>query len=195
MKHRPLLAGLFGAAVLATGAISWAVATRSDMFAESKAPAPAYQEADSLLRKGIQQDRNHDHAGAAHSYARVLELQPQNKYAWYDLGYAAEEVGNTDDARRAYERALTIDPAFSPALYNEALLLKKSKPDQAMALLERAMTADPKSAATAHYHIGLIWSRKGRDRQAVTEFRQAVAINPSLLSEVPRTYRESLSKH
>jgi tetratricopeptide (TPR) repeat protein len=186
-----LLAGLFGVAVVATGLTSWAVATRLGTPWDAKAPMTVQQEADSLLQKGMLQDRGHDPKGAARSYARVLHLQPENKFAWFNLGVAAQEVGDTADARRAYEKTLTIDPAFAPALYNQALLLERTEPDQAAALLERTTAADPKAAA-AHYHLGLIWSRKDSRHKAVQEFRRAVAIDPSLLSQVPRAFRDSV---
>ncbi|MEV6289088.1 tetratricopeptide repeat protein [Streptomyces sp. NPDC051896] len=153
-----------------------------------------HQDANSLLQAGILQDKNHDPKAAARYYARVLKLQPQNKYAWFDLGVAAQEVGDTADAHRAYERALTIDPAFPSALFNEALLVQWSKPDQAVALLERAAAANPREPTT-HLHLGEIWARKDHERKAAAEFRRAVAIDPSLLAHVPEKFKDSARGH
>ncbi|MFJ4581721.1 tetratricopeptide repeat protein [Streptomyces echinatus] len=192
MKHNTLLAGLIGVAAVATGVAAWAIQSRTVASSESKAPPPAYEDADALLQKGILQDQNHDPKAAARSYQRALDLEPDNKFAWFNLGVVAQEVGNTDDARAAYERSLRIDPAFPPALFNEALLFETSAPDRAVALLERATDADPK-AATAHLHLGRIWARKEDADKAAVAFRRAVAIDPSLINEVPEEFRDSAS--
>lgn len=190
VKHRLLLAGLVTVAAAATGVTAWVIESQSETTSESKDPSSVHDEANRYVQTGILQDKNHDYQAAAGSYVHALQLEPQNKVAWYNLGVAAHEVGNTAGARAAYERALKIDPAFPPALFNEALLLERSRPDQAVALLERATAADPK-AATAHLHLGFIWARKGHDRTAVDEFRRAVATDPSLLSQVPEKFKES----
>jgi tetratricopeptide (TPR) repeat protein len=190
VKHRRLLAGLFGVAAVATGVTTWALMSHAEAPPESKAPAPVHQNANTLLQMGILQEKYHDPKAAARTYARVLKLEPENKFAWYNLGVLAQEAGRTGDARAAYDRALKADPAFPPALFNEALLLEPSDPDQAAALLHRAVAAAP-PAATAHLHLGRIWARRHLDRKAAGEFRLAVAADPSLRSQVPEKYRDS----
>jgi len=185
---------LAGAAAVSTGVMSWAL--NSAMTPESEAAQPVVNrplpDADSVLQAGILQQQNHDVKGAARSYRHVLRLDPQNKFAWYNLGVIAHGDGRTDDARAAYEKALKIDPAFMSALFNEGILLKSSDPDRAMGLLERALGVDPQ-AATVHLHLGEIWAMKDRDQVATDEFRSAVAADPSLRSQVPESFRDSLS--
>ncbi|MFF0159043.1 tetratricopeptide repeat protein [Streptomyces sp. NPDC005263] len=185
---------LTGAAALSTGMMSWAL--NSAMTPESEATQPAVnrplQDADSILQAGILQQENHDLKGAARTYQRVLRLDPQNKFAWYNLGVIAHNDGRTDDAREAYEKSLKIDPAFMSALFNEGILLKSSDPDRAMGLLERALGVDPQ-AASVHLHLGEIWAMKNRDQVAADEFRSAVAADPSLRSQVPESFRDSVS--
>ncbi|MFI1162487.1 tetratricopeptide repeat protein [Streptomyces sp. NPDC020801] len=150
------------------------------------------QEAATLLQAANLQSQYHDFAGAARTYRRVLEIEPHNKVAWYNLGVIAQQEGRTTDARKAYDKALKIDPKYASALYNEALLLKSSDPDRAMGLLARAIAARP-NAATAHLQLGLILARKDRDDQAGDEFRRAVAADPSLHSQVPEPFRDDVS--
>ncbi|CAM5690204.1 Tetratricopeptide repeat protein OS=Streptomyces aurantiogriseus OX=66870 GN=GCM10010251_16990 PE=4 SV=1 [Streptomyces aurantiogriseus] len=186
---------LSGAAAAATGMMVWAIHSSSAAAPESKAqPAPkkTLENVDALLQTGVLQQQTHDSKGAARTYRRVLELDPQNKLAWYNLGVIAHEDGRTADARAAYEKSLKIDPAFESALFNEALLLKSSDPDRAMGLLERAIGANPQ-ATTAHLHLADIWAKKNRDEEAADEYRRAVAADPSLRSHVPESFRDSLS--
>ncbi|WP_435613838.1 tetratricopeptide repeat protein [Streptomyces sp. 1222.5] len=139
---------------------------------------------------GIVQEHHHDSKAAAQSYFRVLELQPRNKFAWYNLGHLAQQEGKTPGARAAYEQALQIDPSFAPALFNEALLLEAAEPDGAAELLQRAIAVNPK-AGTAHLHLGRVWARTNRAGKAKDEFRLAVAADHSLRSQVPEEFRDS----
>lgn len=183
--------GLFAVAAVATGVTSWAILSYSAAPADAKAPSSADQnlrDADTLLQAGITQQQNHDVEGADRTYRRVLELDPQNKYAWYNLGVMAHQAGRAADARAAYDKALKIDPAFPSALFNEALLVESSDPDQAGELLKRVIAADPR-AGTAHLHLGRIRALQKRDKDAADEFRRAITADPSLWSQVPEEFR------
>ncbi|MFJ3303230.1 tetratricopeptide repeat protein [Streptomyces sp. NPDC086549] len=146
------------------------------------------QDANTLLEAGILQQNNHDFEAADRAYRRVLELDPQNKYAWYNLGVMAHGDGRVADARADYDNALKIDPVFQSALYNESLLLESSDPDRAVELLKSLIDAEPK-AGTAHLHLGRIWAQKDRDDDAAKEFRRALEDDPSLRSQVPEEFR------
>ncbi|MFF4685981.1 tetratricopeptide repeat protein [Streptomyces sp. NPDC001307] len=183
--------GLFTTAAVATGVTSWAIHSYSAASPDSKAPSSAdqnRQDADILLQAGIAQQQNHDAQGADLTYRRVLKLDPQNKYAWYNLGVMAHEAGRAADARADYDKALNIDPVFTSALFNEALLLESSDPEQAGELLKRVIAAKPK-AGTAHLHLGRIRAKQNRAKDAADEFRRAIAADPSLRSQVPAEFR------
>ncbi|MCX4611443.1 MULTISPECIES: tetratricopeptide repeat protein [Streptomyces] len=145
-----------------------------------------------LLQTALQQQQQQDSGGAALTYKRVLEMDPHNKLAWYGLGLIAQQNGKTLDARAAYDKALKIDPSFMSALFSEAMMLKSSDPDRTMELLKRAVVAEPE-AATIRMQLGLLLAEKGRTDEAGNEFRRAVAANPSLRSQVPEDFRDSVS--
>ncbi|MFJ3333897.1 tetratricopeptide repeat protein [Streptomyces sp. NPDC086766] len=171
--------------------MSWAIHSHSADSSDFKAQSSVgrnVQDANMLLEAGILQQKNHDLEGADRTYRRVLELDPQNKYAWYNLGVIAHGDGRAVDARVAYDKALKVDPAFPPALFNEALLLEPSDPDRAAGLLKRVIADNPK-AGTAYLHLGRIWEQKNRDDKAAAEFRRAIATDPSLRSQVPKEFR------
>jgi tetratricopeptide (TPR) repeat protein len=60
-------------------------------------------------------------------YERLVELRPDNARDWVDLGVAYAGAKKGSEARRAFVRALAIDPAQVNATYNLALwhLLEK----------------------------------------------------------------------
>ncbi|MGW2080077.1 tetratricopeptide repeat protein [Streptomyces sp. NPDC001939] len=191
MKRKGLLTGLFGVAAVATGVTSWAIQSYSAAAPDSKAPSPEIQnrqDASTLLQAGILQQNSHGLKGADRTYRRVLELEPHNKFAWYNLGVIAHGDGRVADARANYDKALKVDPAFTSALFNEALLLETSDPDRAGELLKRVIAGNTK-AGTAHLHLGRILQQKNRDDKAAEEFRRAVADGPSLRSQVPEEFR------
>ncbi|MFF7123851.1 tetratricopeptide repeat protein [Streptomyces sp. NPDC016566] len=150
------------------------------------------QEASTLFQSALLQEKYQDPEGAARTYQRVLQLDPRNKMAWYNLGVIAQRDGRTADARESYDKALKIDPKYASALYNEAILLKSSDTDRAVELLKRAIAATPR-ASTAHLQLGWILAQKHRTDEAEDEFRRAVAADPSLLSQVPEQFRDDVS--
>ncbi|MDX3755817.1 tetratricopeptide repeat protein [Streptomyces sp. AK02-04a] len=151
------------------------------------------QQANELLRAGIRQQEGKDRNGAAHTYSRVLELDPHNTFAWYNLGVIAQQEGRTADARAAYDKALKIDPKFTSALYNEAILLRRSEPDRAIGILKRAITVNPQTATAFRLQLGQVLAERGHDDEAEDQFRRVVAASPALLSSVPERFRDSVS--
>ena len=151
------------------------------------------EQANKLLQEGIRRQASHDSNGAAHNYSRVLELDPHNTFAWYNLGVIAQQQGRTADARAAYDKALKIDPKFTSALYNKAILLRHTDPDRAIGILKRAIAANPQMATGFRLQLGQILAERGRDDEAEDQFRRVVAASPSLLSKVPGRFRDSVS--
>ncbi|MFD7256206.1 tetratricopeptide repeat protein [Streptomyces sp. NPDC059874] len=163
--------------------------------AGSRPEAPAVKpasKAQELLQRGIDQGENKDFSGATSSFRQVLDLDPANKHAWYNLGVIAQHDHRTADARAAYDHALKVDPDFGSALYNKAILLESSDPDQAIAIYRRIVSADPK-AATAYLRLGQALAKKGRDGEAEDAFSFAVHADPSLRQLVPEQFRDSTS--
>ncbi|WP_143064683.1 tetratricopeptide repeat protein [Streptomyces colonosanans] len=140
----------------------------------------------------LQLQKFNDSQGAARTYRRILKLDPGNKIAWYNLGVLAQQADKKADAREAYDKALKIDPNYESALFNEALLLRPSEPDRAIGLLKRVVAFDPK-AGTAYLQMGHILAENHRNDEAENEFRRALETDPSLRSEVPERFRDSIS--
>lgn len=93
------------------------------------------------------------------------------------LGAACAKLRDADGARAAFEEAIAIDPEYEEAIYNLAVIEKKTNPRRARQLLERAIQLDP-NRASAHGLLGLICQRLEESIPAEKHLRRALEINP-----------------
>ncbi|MFI6058692.1 tetratricopeptide repeat protein [Streptomyces sp. NPDC051286] len=195
-KRMGLWTGLAAAVVAANVAAGWVHlstgVSRTTPRAGSGPAAGLAPKVGRLLQAGIKQGGNKDFSGATRSFRQVLDLDPANKLAWYNLGVVAQHDNRTADARAAYDKALKIDPDFESALYNKAILIGTSDTDQAIEILRHIVGANPK-AATAYLHLGQALTKKGRDGEAEDAFGLAVRADPSLRQLVPEQFRNPTS--
>ncbi|MFI2458191.1 tetratricopeptide repeat protein [Streptomyces sp. NPDC019539] len=191
MKRRLLWTGFGAAVAVAAGAATWAVVPQQAPASDAKSEqAPrTVLNAHALLQAGLLQTQYRDLDGAEATFKRVLEMDPENKLAWYNVGVVSAQDGRPADALKAYDSALEIDPSFTSALFNQAVLLKRNDPDRAITLLKRTVSINPK-ASTAYFQLGETLARKGREGQARDAYRRAVAVDPSLRSEVPKSFQD-----
>lgn len=78
---------------------------------------------------------------AEKEFRKALEIAPDSAELWSYLGYIMEQKNDLDEARIAFEKALSINPLFDTAIYNLAIVeLKKSeidKVEERLKLLEK----------------------------------------------------------
>ena len=132
--------------------------------------------------------------------ARIIELKP--KVPPYSLPFGANGPGpgelseaeqyflmgsllddgtldRTDEAVKAYRRALDHDPDLVAALINLAnIRYSRDELAEAQALYERAITLDP-SYFEAHFNLGNIHHDHARYADAEASYRNALALNNS----------------
>lgn len=146
--------------------------------ADAKASAAAVA-GDVLVQKGLQQLRDGDTAGAQATFEKVLTVNPDNKYAHFNLGVIAQQAGDDETAMAAYDAALDADEAFAPALYNKAILTEPSDLEAAVALYKRTVAADPKLAA-AYMRLGFALVHLGRKDEGAKYLGKGVSLDPSM---------------
>lgn len=118
-------------------------------------------------------------------YERVLVLDPQNQYAYYNLGLIDQTRGKDEEAVEEYEHALASDPSFEPALFNLAIIrAQQGNNEAAISLYRQVIDVDP-SAAGAHLNLGFLLLRAGERREGRAELAQAVQLDPELESRIP----------
>ncbi|MFX1433239.1 MAG: tetratricopeptide repeat protein [Promethearchaeota archaeon] len=79
---------------------------------------------------------------AVECFKKIIEMDPNNYRAWYNLGIAYFNLNKTEDALNAYNRALEIKPDYMYCYYNIGLLYEASNGDLEKALenYEKALT-------------------------------------------------------
>jgi tetratricopeptide (TPR) repeat protein len=140
---------------------------------------PANARVASLIQAGITQSGQDNWSGAAATFQRVLAIEPGNVYANYDLGVIAQSAGNSAKAVGYYNKALAGNTAYTPALYNEAILIERSQPQQAIAMYQKIVSIDGK-ASTAYLRMAFLQAERGDLADARTNDAKAVSIDPVL---------------
>ncbi len=113
-------------------------------------------------------------------YTETLALDPDNKFAHYNLALIDETNGNYGLAERNYRSALESDPDYVPALFNLAILrTARQDATEAMALYQRAVAADPDHAG-AWLNLGLLQRGSGQQEEGDASVAKAIALDPTL---------------
>ena len=176
-------------AIVATAAVacsspshSTTAATTSSPSAKGTAPASLTNgsgQVNSLLQTGLTQADKKNWSAATSTFRKVLAINPANVYANYDLGWIAQSRGNSDEAISYYTKCLAANAAYTPAMYNEAILLESSHPQQAIAMYQKIVRVDPK-ASSAYLRMALVQAEQGDTAAAKANDAKAVSIDPAL---------------
>lgn len=88
-------------------------------------------------------------------YQRVVDLQPNASYAWFDVGKAHQELQHFDEAETSYQRAIELEPDRAK-YYHElrTLYSENDQPAKAMKTLKQGMAANPDSPDMLLYMVG-----------------------------------------
>lgn len=84
-------------------------------------------------------------------FKKILEIEPKNYKALYNLGIAYFNLGQIENALQAYNEATTIKPDYKHCYYNIGLIYE-TKHDLKRALIyyDKALDIDPKFPYAVH---------------------------------------------
>ncbi|MFN7992199.1 MAG: tetratricopeptide repeat protein [Bryobacteraceae bacterium] len=122
---------------------------------------------------------------AVEKLKRVIQRDPASARAYDALGLAFDMMGQPEDAREAFVKAVDLNrklsqPSAWPPHNLGNLLLRVQQPRDAEVLLREALEYDP-GFAMAHYHLGRALEAEGRDNEAIGEYRVAVSLDKELI--------------
>jgi Tfp pilus assembly protein PilF len=140
--------------------------------------------ANQLVGAGLAAQQQGLVAQAKQDYQAAIGKDPNNKYAYYDLGVIYGLAQDSTDASTNYRRALVIDPNFKPALFNMAVLETSSDPHGAIALYQQLLQLNPNDA-NVNFNLGLLLIAQGQPAQGHADLSKAIQIDPSLSSRLP----------
>lgn len=136
---------------------------------------PGYADAHDLTGLIALAEGNAEAASIALARAADLDPRPERLN---DLGAALCQAGRPDAAASAFERALTLDPAYARAWTNlAACLLDMDALPQAGAALDRAEALDAESISTQRNRAQWL-KAMGRGADAITLLRPLVDARP-----------------
>ena len=151
--------------------------------ADEPAPTPSssatLSAADTLVEAALRQLEAGDDTTARSTFENVLELDPTNAYAHYNLGLLAQDAGDDARAIREYDEALETDPELTSAIYNKAIVLETSDLDGAVELYRKALVVDPDLAA-AHMRLGFALLHLGETAEAEEHLATGIELDPSM---------------
>lgn len=112
---------------------------------------------------------------------QAIDIDPNFTKAYDNLGLALEATGDFDGAEKNYDTAVKLNrksskPSPWPPLNCGNLLSRLGRYDSAAARLEEALHYDPDSAQ-AHFRLGFVYDKQGKDTDAIVELRKATAID------------------
>jgi tetratricopeptide (TPR) repeat protein len=172
----------------------------------------------------IWRDWGFPHLGMAEARMAV-RLRPASSSAANTYGTLLAAVGQLEDARTWYEKALVLDPGASYALNNLCYTSLMQRRPEAVDVCERAADADPTSQvvhnnlalayaasgdlarartmfeqagpAATYYNMGIVYLGKGQYRKAAEAFQRASRQNPHYTLAAARTRQSQalLARH
>lgn len=114
-------------------------------------------------------------------YYQTLSKDPNNAFAFFNLGQIAHTRNQLVAAESWYRLSLENDKAQPQALYNLALVRQSvGDPNESAALLRRLLQAQPNNAS-AHYNLGLALRSLGQTSEANAEFATAQRLDARLV--------------
>jgi tetratricopeptide (TPR) repeat protein len=112
-------------------------------------------------------------------FTRALAVTERNYVAHNNLGVALRDSGQSDAARRHFQAAIEIRPAYADARSNLGeSLLRAGRLDEAERHIRTAVELLP-DLAEARVNLGAVLSRRGQADAAAAEYRRALALNPA----------------
>jgi tetratricopeptide (TPR) repeat protein len=115
-----------------------------------------------LFFTGMFNNQRHQYAIAIGYFDRVLEADPRNINALFNLGAACERDGRIADAEKAFERLLSIQPDHAQALNYLGFMWadKGIKLDQAEKMIGQALKAEPENGAYLDSYAWVLYKKE-----------------------------------
>lgn len=133
---------------------------------------PAQQKADILMARG-----EYVAAIAAYQHSNL-----QSALVWNSIGMAYHHLFALDEARKAYQTALTINPHFSAAANNLAAVYYAQRDfSQAEHWYKRALKHSSENAVI-YCNLGTAYFAEAKYKKGTKEYRRAFAIDEKVFS-------------
>lgn len=125
-------------------------------------------------------DHFDDYDGALKYCRRYLELEPEDPDGYGMQGHLLAQLERREEAKRAYERCLELDPdhAVVHIYYGELLATQFDQPREAKHWMEKSIILDPTFAASHNSYAQLIFKHFEEVKTARKHYNKAIELNP-----------------
>src|SRR5229473_7564143 len=157
-----------------TGPYSSRTIRHSKVPVESSAPQELTQAEDAIQKQ--------DYSSAEPFLPKVLDHDPANYVAWFDLGFVENALGKLDDSIASYRKSVAAKPDVFESNLNLGLQLAKSGHPEAEKFLRAATQLKPSSnvsegKARAWLSLGNVLE-KSNPQEALAAYHQAAILQP-----------------
>ncbi len=122
-------------------------------------------------------------------FEAAIRKQPTDADLYESLGNEEQKISRFDDAARAYEQQLKLNPKNPVALYNLGKMrVERGAPEAGVALLRQAVAAHA-TAAPTFFYLGLGLAELGQNSEASTWLERSLASQPSEFIEESAYYQ------
>lgn len=144
---------------------------------------PPNEKTSDLYKKAAQAESSKRTDEAIAFVKRIVETDPQDFIAWAKLGSLHLSKSALSDARTAFERSLSIQADYPPALLNLGIVkaMLNDVPG-AIELFQRAATADPRSAS-AYRYLGEAYLQNRQGTLGLAALDKALELDPVGMAE------------
>jgi tetratricopeptide (TPR) repeat protein len=119
------------------------------------------------------------HEQAVAEYKAALVEQNKNADLYESLGFEYQNMGRHEDAARAYEQALRLNPHSAAALFNLGKIrIEKEDPDAGVPLMEQAIQLHS-APAPSYYYLGYGLAAQGKYAEAAHSLEKSLAAQPT----------------
>jgi tetratricopeptide (TPR) repeat protein len=137
-------------------------------------------EADCLLSLGLQLLKEEDWQQAIAAFTSLIELEPDNAFAYDRRGIAYGRAEQYDEAIADFSRAINLASTFAGPYNNRGLsYYKQYRFDEAIADYDIAIRLSP-DVAIFYANRGLVHSAKGDLYVAIADYDKAIELDPNL---------------
>jgi Tfp pilus assembly protein PilF len=123
-----------------------------------------------------------DYADAIKWLEKAVALDIKNKDAWYYLGRAYYTRSRLNEARKAFQTVLDLDPANAKAENNLGLILESdAQPSAAIEAFQKAIAwqeHEPSASEQPYVNLGSLLIEQGRVKEAIEPLEKAVKLAP-----------------
>lgn len=168
------------------------VRSRGDRQAPSAEQSALVQQLSQTAQAAI--DRR-DYPQARADLERLVAESPRSAEAHHRLGRVLQLQGQLDLAKRAYRKALELDPEYVGALIGLGEIEDQlGQAEPALKRLEAAIELDPQKAE-AHFARGRILEASGRADEALAAYFRTLELDPSMAPVILRIATLQLGRH